>query len=111
MLANALDVTHPVQTVPKFNAQFNPYTLPGGTDGWLAIVGTFGLWIALIIIVREALNAIAGENATWLNLTRRRWLKVEPCRRWHGDFWPELSGCGKARDRRFVGRNLGQNYP
>ncbi|MDI2068457.1 tetrathionate reductase subunit C, partial [Klebsiella pneumoniae] len=27
-------------------------------DGWLAIVGTFGLWIALIIIVREALNAI-----------------------------------------------------
>ncbi|EFC5419387.1 tetrathionate reductase subunit C, partial [Escherichia coli] len=41
------------------NAQFNPYTLPGGTDGWLAIVGTFGLWIALIIIVREALNAIA----------------------------------------------------
>ena len=48
-----------VQTVPKFNALFNPYTLPGGTDGWLAIVGTFGLWIALIIIVREALNAIA----------------------------------------------------
>ncbi len=48
-----------VQTVPKFNAQFNPYTLPSGTDGWLAIVGTFGLWIALIIIVREALNAIA----------------------------------------------------
>ena len=48
-----------VQTIPKFNAQFNPYTLPGGTDGWLAILGTFGLWIALIIIVREALNAIA----------------------------------------------------
>ncbi|MEG1599435.1 tetrathionate reductase subunit TtrC [Citrobacter sp.] len=48
-----------VQTLPKFNAQFNPYTLPGGTDGWLAIVGTFGLWIALIIIVREALNTIA----------------------------------------------------
>ena len=48
-----------VQTVPKFNAQFNPYTLPGGTDGWLAILGTFGLWVALIIMVREALNAIA----------------------------------------------------
>ena len=48
-----------VQTIPKFNAQFNPYTLPGGTDGWLAILGTFGLWIALIIIVHEALNAIA----------------------------------------------------
>ncbi|HGY3717053.1 tetrathionate reductase subunit TtrC [Citrobacter sp. Res13-Sevr-PEB04-36] len=48
-----------VQTIPKYNAQFNPYTLPGGTDGWLAIVGTFGLWIALLIIVHESLNAIA----------------------------------------------------
>ncbi|MBJ9598185.1 tetrathionate reductase subunit TtrC [Citrobacter werkmanii] len=48
-----------VQTIPKFNAQFNPYSLPAGTDGWLAILGTFGLWIALIIIVREVLNAIA----------------------------------------------------
>lgn len=48
-----------VQTIPKFNAQFNPYSLPGGTDGWLAIVGTFGLWVALLIIVREGLNAIA----------------------------------------------------
>ncbi|MDN8600088.1 tetrathionate reductase subunit TtrC [Citrobacter sp. S2-9] len=47
-----------VQTVPKFNAQFNPYSLPGGNDGWLAIVGTFGLWIALIIIVREVLNVL-----------------------------------------------------
>lgn len=48
-----------VQTIPKFNAQFNPYSLPGGTDGWLAIVGTFGLWVALLIIVHEGLNAIA----------------------------------------------------
>ncbi|MDH8147131.1 tetrathionate reductase subunit TtrC [Klebsiella pneumoniae] len=48
-----------VQTVPKFNAQFNPYTLPGGTDGWLAILGTFGLWVALIIIIREGLNGLA----------------------------------------------------
>lgn len=47
-----------VQTIPKFNAQFNPYSLPGGNDGWLAIVGTFGLWIALIIIVREVLNVL-----------------------------------------------------
>lgn len=48
-----------VQTVPKFNAQFNPYTLPAGTDGWLAILGTFGLWIALLIIVRETVNGLA----------------------------------------------------
>lgn len=44
------------QTLPKFNAQFNPYTLPAGTDGWLAILGTFGLWLALLIMVRETVN-------------------------------------------------------
>lgn len=48
-----------VQTVPKFNAQFNPYSLPAGTDGWLAILGTFGLWIALLIIIRETVNGLA----------------------------------------------------
>lgn len=44
------------QTLPKFNAQFNPYTLPAGTDGWLAILGTFGLWLALLIMIRETVN-------------------------------------------------------
>lgn len=48
-----------VQTIPKFNAQFNPYTLPTGADGWLAILGTFGLWIALLIIVSETVNGLA----------------------------------------------------
>ncbi|EKJ8218377.1 tetrathionate reductase subunit TtrC [Citrobacter sedlakii] len=47
------------QTLPKFNAQFNPYALPAGTDGWLAILGTFGLWIALLIIIRESVNGLA----------------------------------------------------
>ncbi|WP_320910462.1 tetrathionate reductase subunit TtrC [Citrobacter farmeri] len=47
------------QTLPKFNAQFTPYTLPAGTDGWLAILGTFGLWVALLIIVRESVNGLA----------------------------------------------------
>ncbi|VFS70375.1 tetrathionate reductase subunit C [Raoultella terrigena] len=48
-----------VQRIPKFNAGFNPYTLPAGTDGWLAILGTFGLWVALLIIVRETVNGLA----------------------------------------------------
>ncbi|MEN0614844.1 tetrathionate reductase subunit TtrC [Klebsiella indica] len=48
-----------VQTLPKFNAQLNPYTLPVGTDGLLAILGTFGLWVALLIIVRETVNGLA----------------------------------------------------
>ncbi|MBX9383750.1 tetrathionate reductase subunit C, partial [Serratia marcescens] len=43
-----------VQTVPKYNASYSPYSLPLGTDGLLAIVGTFGLWLALMIMVREA---------------------------------------------------------
>lgn len=46
------------QTLPKYNALFNPYTLPLGTDGLLAIVGTFGLWIALLIITREIVNGL-----------------------------------------------------
>lgn len=44
------------QTIPKYNALVNPYHLPYGTDGLLAIVGTFGLWFALIITLREGLN-------------------------------------------------------
>lgn len=44
------------QTIPKNNALMNDYTLPMGTDGLLAIVGTFGLWFALMITVREGVN-------------------------------------------------------
>lgn len=41
------------QTLPKFNAVANPYVLPLGSEGLLAILGTLGLWIALIIGIRE----------------------------------------------------------
>lgn len=44
------------QTVPKYNALINAYHLPMGTDGLLAIIGTFGLWFSLMIIVRECVN-------------------------------------------------------
>ncbi len=51
------------KTVPKFNAQFNPYSLRGGTDGWL-FLGTFGLWMALLIArVAEQFE----EITTWPN--------------------------------------------
>ncbi|MCF1612780.1 tetrathionate reductase subunit TtrC [Serratia marcescens] len=43
-----------VQTIPKYSASNSSYSLPLGTDGLLAIVGTFGLWLALMIMVREA---------------------------------------------------------
>lgn len=41
-----------VQTVPKYNAHLIPYTLPSTTDGLQALIGTFGLWVALLIMVR-----------------------------------------------------------
>ncbi|KNC89754.1 tetrathionate reductase subunit TtrC [Trabulsiella odontotermitis] len=49
------------QTIPKYNALTNVYTLPAGTDGLLAIIGTFGLWFALIIIISEAINWFSGR--------------------------------------------------
>lgn len=48
-----------VQAVPKYNVLINPYHFPMGTDGLLALLGTFGLWIALIIIIREGVRWFA----------------------------------------------------
>ncbi|MEJ5070502.1 tetrathionate reductase subunit TtrC [Enterobacter sp. MYb186] len=47
------------QIIPKYNALTNDYSLPMGTDGLLAIIGTFGLWLALMIIL--------GECVIWLS--------------------------------------------
>ncbi|HDL8053999.1 tetrathionate reductase subunit TtrC [Yersinia enterocolitica] len=54
------------QTLPKYNALANPYTLPLGSEGLLAIIGTFGLWIAAIIAIREGVKwleqKVTGAN-------------------------------------------------
>lgn len=47
------------QTIPKYNAMYNPYDMPAGTDGIESIIGTFCLWIALMIIIQESVR--------WLN--------------------------------------------
>ncbi|AJI81297.1 tetrathionate reductase subunit C [Yersinia enterocolitica] len=44
------------QTLPKYNVLANPYTLPLGSEGLLAIIGTFGLWVAAIIAIREGVK-------------------------------------------------------
>ncbi|MBS0056061.1 tetrathionate reductase subunit TtrC [Yersinia sp. Marseille-Q3913] len=44
------------QTLPKYNILANPYSLPLGSEGLLAIIGTFGLWIAVIIAAREGVS-------------------------------------------------------
>ncbi|MDN0121837.1 tetrathionate reductase subunit TtrC [Yersinia aleksiciae] len=43
------------QTLPKYNILANPYALPLGSEGLLAIIGTFGLWIAVMIAAREGI--------------------------------------------------------
>nr|WP_145536197.1 tetrathionate reductase subunit TtrC [Yersinia thracica] len=44
------------QTLPKYNVLANPYSLPLGSEGLLAIIGTFGLWVAAIIAIREGVR-------------------------------------------------------
>lgn len=39
------------QSIPKTGAGYYDYTLPLGPDGMLGIVGTAGLWIALLLIL------------------------------------------------------------
>ncbi|WP_145543629.1 tetrathionate reductase subunit TtrC [Yersinia frederiksenii] len=54
------------QTLPKYNVLANPYALPFGSEGLLAIIGTFGLWIAAIIAIREGVRwleqKVSGTN-------------------------------------------------
>lgn len=54
------------QTLPKYNVLANPYSLPLGSEGLLAIIGTFGLWIAAIITIRESIRwlelKVSGAN-------------------------------------------------
>ncbi len=54
------------QTLPKYNVLANPYSLPFGSEGLLAIIGTFGLWIAAIIAIREGVRwleqKVSGTN-------------------------------------------------
>lgn len=44
------------QYIPKYNIITNPYEFTLGNDGLMAIVGTFALWIALTILLRESVR-------------------------------------------------------
>ncbi|CAI1006712.1 tetrathionate reductase subunit C [Serratia quinivorans] len=50
------------QTLPKFNVLTNPYVLPLGSEGLLAILGTLGLWMALIIGIRELQHGLMEKK-------------------------------------------------
>lgn len=54
------------QSIPKTGAGLYDYHLPLGGDGLLGIVGTLGLWIALLLLMMDYLpwagQAFAGRN-------------------------------------------------
>jgi tetrathionate reductase subunit C len=43
------------QTIPKTGAGLYDYHLPMGNDGLMGIIGTAGLWIALLLLMLEFL--------------------------------------------------------
>lgn len=59
------------QTIPKTGAGLYDYHLPLGSDGLLGIVGTLGLWIALLLLMVEYLpwagRAFTGRNTKETN--------------------------------------------
>lgn len=59
------------QTIPKTGAGLYDYYLPLGSDGLLGIVGTLGLWIALLLLMVEYLpwagRAFASRNTKETN--------------------------------------------
>lgn len=52
-----------VQSVPKYGAGLYPYELPLGSDGLLGIVGIFGLWLAVLIILPSLFSSRTNEVA------------------------------------------------
>jgi len=54
------------QTVPKTGAGLYAYNLPLGHEGLLGIAGTFGLWLALLIVITSFLPQPTAEPDTSL---------------------------------------------
>lgn len=53
------------QTIPKYGAGFYTYNLPLGSDGLLGLLGMFGLWLFLAVVLYELLpwNIETESNA------------------------------------------------
>lgn len=52
------------QTDPKYGAGTYFYTLPWGPEGLLGIAGTFGLWLALIVLLSEFIRQTPQTTLT-----------------------------------------------
>lgn len=55
-----------VQSVPKYGAGLYPYEFPLGGDGLMGIIGTFGLWLTLIIVIASIMDARDPDGDTTL---------------------------------------------
>ena len=53
-----------VQTVPKYGAGLYPYHLPLGSDGLLGILGIFGLWLAVMMVLPGIIASRGAANAS-----------------------------------------------
>ncbi|MCG6219657.1 polysulfide reductase NrfD [Vibrio antiquarius] len=62
-----------VQTIAKFDAGLYPYQLTMDGNGWIAIIGMLGLWLALALLGSELVQPKQDieANASSLTLTER----------------------------------------
>lgn len=62
-----------VQTIAKFDAGLYPYQLTMDGNGWLGIIGMFGLWLALALLGSELVQSKQNTHSktTSLTLTER----------------------------------------
>ncbi|BAC94985.1 putative tetrathionate reductase complex, subunit C [Vibrio vulnificus YJ016] len=56
-----------VQTIAKFDVGPLPYQLPLGSNGWLGIIGMFGLWFALALLGSELIQPSRKTAASAAN--------------------------------------------
>nr|WP_319554678.1 NrfD/PsrC family molybdoenzyme membrane anchor subunit [uncultured Vibrio sp.] len=62
-----------VQTIAKFDAGLYPYQLTMDGNGWLGIIGMFGLWLTLALLGSELVqpNQDTGRKTTSFTLAER----------------------------------------
>ncbi|WP_329351305.1 NrfD/PsrC family molybdoenzyme membrane anchor subunit [Vibrio natriegens] len=58
-----------VQTIAKFDAGLYPYQLTMNGNGWLGIIGMFGLWLALALLGSELVQSKQNTHSKMTSLT------------------------------------------
>jgi len=50
------------QRIPKTGAGFYDYPIPAGSEGWLGMLGTLGLWVVLVVLLTSILPWHSNES-------------------------------------------------